>query len=453
MKKKIEKKNKKYIFSYMAENMYNMGEIYKVTNKTTKNIYIGQAPKYITANNQRWGGKGRWTRHIRDATSDKTTKGVDCEFYKAIRKYGKDDFTLEIICDCLLSELDELEMKYIEEFNSLEPIGYNMTTGGRFGKHTSKANIKSILNRKDIFPENKVDLKHVDPNHNEPKKKIIIKFKKSIPDNNPPISNSDSEDNSENESDDESGDNSDDNSEDNDNNSNDKTEDNIIKPIFSKLPRCVYKLYGKNKEVIGYLIKDFPIREGDTIRKFGKSFRNVSNPEKALEEITEYVKELQRIELEKNHKEEKKDIIPENLPDNIYPIFESNKIIGYSVSGLQSYDKKLIPKRDFTGLTNTNNLHYCIKFINLIDTFNKKKQVPSNWLTVEIPNRIRNPSTPTSILETYYNGIHTGYQVKYARYIDKKKIVKSKCFTSKNLTMKEKLDLAVKQLEVFKNEK
>lgn len=51
--------------------------------------------------------------------------------HRAIRKYGKNHFYVEKICDCSSQEeLNEKEVYYIKEFNSIAPNGYNLTTGG-----------------------------------------------------------------------------------------------------------------------------------------------------------------------------------------------------------------------------------------------------------------------------------------------------------------------------------
>jgi hypothetical protein len=49
----------------------------------------------------------------------------------SIRKYGKDNFTIEAIYIAnSIDELNEKEKQYIAEFDSLRPNGYNLTTGG-----------------------------------------------------------------------------------------------------------------------------------------------------------------------------------------------------------------------------------------------------------------------------------------------------------------------------------
>lgn len=54
--------------------------------------------------------------------------------YSAMRKYGIDNFSFEIIEECSASELDEKEIWWIEHYNSCiyndNSKGYNMTPGG-----------------------------------------------------------------------------------------------------------------------------------------------------------------------------------------------------------------------------------------------------------------------------------------------------------------------------------
>ena len=63
------------------------GYIYMVTCSETNKVYIGQ----VTHEYHR-----RFNRHIR--TAFKTKKRIkDCKFYRAIRKYGKDSFSVECL--------------------------------------------------------------------------------------------------------------------------------------------------------------------------------------------------------------------------------------------------------------------------------------------------------------------------------------------------------------------
>lgn len=62
-----------------------MTGIYKITNLVNGKMYIGQAVDI----------EERWIRHKRDWKIDKTKV-----LYKAIRKYGIENFSFEIIEEC-----------------------------------------------------------------------------------------------------------------------------------------------------------------------------------------------------------------------------------------------------------------------------------------------------------------------------------------------------------------
>ena len=95
------------------------GVIYKITNIKTNKIYIGQTIKTI---------EDRFLGHVKAAN-----KGCNFKLSRAIRKYGVDNFKIEII-DVAESkcELNEKEIFYINKYNS-NVDGYNMTSGGEGG--------------------------------------------------------------------------------------------------------------------------------------------------------------------------------------------------------------------------------------------------------------------------------------------------------------------------------
>lgn len=100
-----------------------MGLIYKRTSPNEK-YYIGQTtqPEIV-----------RWNSHVNEALN---SQDDNCHLLNAaIRKYGKDNFQVEILEDNIPNEqLNEKEQYYIELYHSyfLDPpyIGYNMTRGG-----------------------------------------------------------------------------------------------------------------------------------------------------------------------------------------------------------------------------------------------------------------------------------------------------------------------------------
>jgi len=82
--------------------------IYKIENKVNGKIYIGQSIHI----------ERRFQEHCRDSSTSLISK--------AIKKYGKDNFSFEIIEECSIEELNKLEEYYIRSYNSVVPHGYNI---------------------------------------------------------------------------------------------------------------------------------------------------------------------------------------------------------------------------------------------------------------------------------------------------------------------------------------
>jgi len=114
-------------------------EIYKITNLTTGKVYVGQAVSHIL-NHKRYrpyGHEGRFRCHISEAFS--TKKNQSHYLNNAIRKYGVNDFIVELIECCKTNEADDREIHYIKEFDSLFPNGYNLKNGGLVFTHTDES--------------------------------------------------------------------------------------------------------------------------------------------------------------------------------------------------------------------------------------------------------------------------------------------------------------------------
>lgn len=95
-----------------------MGLIYKVTNLTNNNMYIGKTTKPLDC---------RWRQHLRDADNPNKNTVLG----RAINKYGKESFKIEVIVDDLPEEfLDAAETYWIDHFNTFKGVGYNCTEGG-----------------------------------------------------------------------------------------------------------------------------------------------------------------------------------------------------------------------------------------------------------------------------------------------------------------------------------
>lgn len=98
-----------------------MKNIYQITNLKNGKIYIGQTTKDVHC---------RWAEHIANSK-----RGKNNVLYKAMRKYGIDNFEVKIIEKLNEKDsLDEREIYWIKEKKSLVPNGYNMIYGGRYFK-------------------------------------------------------------------------------------------------------------------------------------------------------------------------------------------------------------------------------------------------------------------------------------------------------------------------------
>lgn len=97
--------------------------IYKIQNLINNKVYIGQS---ICISK-------RWNNHKSERRPDK----IRLPLYRAFDKYGIENFSFEIIENCLASELDTKEKYWIAIYDSLLPNGYNIEAGGNSG-HSNK---------------------------------------------------------------------------------------------------------------------------------------------------------------------------------------------------------------------------------------------------------------------------------------------------------------------------
>ena len=107
-----------------------MGYVYKITNTVNQKSYIG-----ISIHEPETGRiKIHLTGHGNRVLSN------------AVKKYGQDAFTYEILEDNVFPELlPDLEIAYIAKFGTVAPTGYNLTLGGdgiQGLKHTEESREK-----------------------------------------------------------------------------------------------------------------------------------------------------------------------------------------------------------------------------------------------------------------------------------------------------------------------
>lgn len=102
--------------------------IYKITNIITKKIYIG---KHVTVDiNDNYFGSGSILK-------------------QSIKKYGIDKFVKEIIEYCENDiDLNEKEIYWIRELNTISPNGYNINIGGTGGDNFTYNPNKEVIRKK-----------------------------------------------------------------------------------------------------------------------------------------------------------------------------------------------------------------------------------------------------------------------------------------------------------------
>ena len=96
-----------------------MTGVYKITNLKNNKIYIGASTSLFK----------RWERHI-SAAYNKNNKEYDKALYRAVRKYGVNNFSFQIIE--ITTDIYEREKYWIAYYNS-KNNGYNETLGGEYG--------------------------------------------------------------------------------------------------------------------------------------------------------------------------------------------------------------------------------------------------------------------------------------------------------------------------------
>ena len=109
------------------------GFIYKITNTINSKSYIGQTIQNV---------KERFYQHC----ATKCSKAVsNMAIHRAIKKYGKSNFTVEVIEEIDSANLNDRERYWIKYYNSYNN-GYNSTKGGQEGcKPFKDLDVESII--------------------------------------------------------------------------------------------------------------------------------------------------------------------------------------------------------------------------------------------------------------------------------------------------------------------
>lgn len=107
-----------------------MSYIYKISNKINSKVYVGKTTLTL---------EKRFKEHKRDSKKESLEKRP---LYNAMRKYGVDSFSIELLEEVPDDFLNERESFWIEYYNSYAN-GYNATLGG---DGTSYIDRKEVIN-------------------------------------------------------------------------------------------------------------------------------------------------------------------------------------------------------------------------------------------------------------------------------------------------------------------
>lgn len=106
--------------------------IYKITNKINGLVYIGQSVNI----------KRRWNNH-KSVYNNPNDHCYENYLYRAMRKYGIENFKFEVIEECDAQELNNREKYWIQYYDSYHN-GYNETCGGDNAPRTLKITIDML---------------------------------------------------------------------------------------------------------------------------------------------------------------------------------------------------------------------------------------------------------------------------------------------------------------------
>ena len=93
------------------------GYIYCITNDINNKQYVGKTTDSIDK---------RFKEHLNDATKERCQNRP---LYRAINKYGKEHFSIKLLEECDLQDLELKEIYWINQLNTYS-YGYNATHGG-----------------------------------------------------------------------------------------------------------------------------------------------------------------------------------------------------------------------------------------------------------------------------------------------------------------------------------
>lgn len=124
------------------------GKIYKYTNLINGMIYIGQTKQTL---------EQRDYKHM-------TQLNDNTYFHRALKRYGRENFSLELVeSNIPFNELDNKEKYYIDFFESFYTTGkgYNLTQGGQWSSGTQKLSLSQAREIQKLIKESALNFQEI----------------------------------------------------------------------------------------------------------------------------------------------------------------------------------------------------------------------------------------------------------------------------------------------------
>lgn len=140
------------------------GVIYQITCIPTGLCYVGQAKSFKTKKGvpYHYGASGRWNDHVASSKSRNTP------ICRAIKEYGRDQFTITILEEAPLDTLDGKESEWITRIDCIAPNGYNVASHGR-NRHREVSNLH-------VFYEGKIRDAVIHPIHRNGVERLVYVY-------------------------------------------------------------------------------------------------------------------------------------------------------------------------------------------------------------------------------------------------------------------------------------
>lgn len=120
-----------------------MGYIYAIRNRCNDKVYVGQTAKTLASRmNKHRSSAKTYQDYLLHPENYPNWRGTCTKLYRAMIKYGRDNFYIEQLDEADDDLLDMFECFYIEAFESVT-LGYNLKTGG--DRHAHSEETKKVI--------------------------------------------------------------------------------------------------------------------------------------------------------------------------------------------------------------------------------------------------------------------------------------------------------------------